>query len=408
MKRMLTWMTAAVMVLSLAACGGSSEDAEEDVKTETVSEVSESESEEPAEEEEEAPMYQEGAWAMLEWANSSLQSRCDFMAFDEYYIYFQHNSDSYRCHYDGSGVEKLEKPFCTIFTTDGTLWGYSGESTSDIPGEEGVYSMDPETGEMTMITELPGSSYCPHVLVSGKWLCYVDNRNNVILHDLATGEEKNIIEPHTAEGELSNVSLCLYGNTIYTLFGTMPEKGSYRHEFMLASYELDSGAEKMTEMLTDLYPGGFKTSFWLEDGMVFLDTSEGAQYYHARFSDIDEDGHWNYKTEENKVGTNLAAEDALSYVEDDVPYRPNNRYILGDDLLFVSREKIEYFEDFDFTKSQILYEGDLGDGSAEDTSIGIYKGSVYIFLDDDNFGEYNIMKVSEGGVTEYIPVDLPE
>ena len=190
--------------------------------------------------------------------------------------------------------------------------------------------------------------------------------------------------------------------------GTMPEKGSYRHEFMLASYELDSGAEKMTEMLTDLYPGGFKTSFWLEDGMVFLDTSEGAQYYHARFSDIDEDGHWNYKTEENKVGTNLAAEDALSYVEDDVPYRPNNRYILGDDLLFVSREKIEYFEDFDFTKSQILYEGDLGDGSAEDTSIGIYKGSVYIFLDDDNFGEYNIMKVSEGGVTEYIPVDLPE
>jgi len=407
MKKIISLVTMATLVVSLGACSASSKDSEKDAKTETEAEMSISESEESETEEETGPNYQEGVWSMLDWANSNMQSRYDAMAFDDDYIYFQSDWEPYRCHYDGSGVEKLSKPFCTIFNTDGMLWGYSGLRTDDVAGDEGIVSFDPETGERTMIAEMRGSDYCPSVLVSGNWLVYVGgSENKLILYDLRTGKKKTISRPHTEGGELSNISTCLYGNTLYILFGTMPEKDSFRHEFMLASYELGSDAEAFTEVLTDLYPGGFKSSFWLEDGMLLLDTSEGSQYYHARFSDIDENGHWNYKTEENKVGTDMTAGDAVHRAAENIPFQFNSRYIIGDDLLFVNEEAIEYYEDFDFTKKQVLWDGKL-DGQPKDACIGQCNGSVYVFLGEDKSDVHEIMKISEGGVIEHIPVELP-
>ena len=424
MKRFIALVLTAAMLISLVACGatgkgdnsftpegeGDKTESSRDTETDTPEGTKPDQEEESApipEQMEEVPMTTEGVWRMIDWANCDIQTRADHMAFDEEYIYFQFDSDTYRCHYDGTGVEKLDQGLYTMFTTDGIIWGFWAEPGYD-PEGEGIYSLDPVTLERTLEVEMPESARCYLVLVSGDWLCYLgSNYKDLIVRNLKTGEEKIILEPHTPGGKLSNIAACVYGNTLYILFGTIPEEEQYRHEWMLASYELGSGAEKATELLADLYPGGFRSSFWMEEGMLLLDTSEGAQYYYAKFSEIDENGNWDYKKEENKVGTDLLAEDALPRTYDEIPFQMNGRYILGNDLVFIEDSSIRYYTGFDFTTCEILWEGDMRNQPL-DNSHGIYNGSVYIFLREWKSDVYEIMKISEGGVVEHIPITIPE
>ncbi len=421
MKRMISLVLIMALVLSLIACGAvgnggagftpdskdteKSEETEKDSEKETEEEET-SESAEPEPEAPEEPATKPGVWSMLDWANSDVQCRTEHMAFDENYIYFQYKYKTYRCRYDGTEVEKLDD-LKTLFPTEGTLWGLWADVGS-APKGEGIYSLNTETLERTLVVEQDDPDRCHMIFVSGDWLCYIGtNYKDVIMHNLKTGEEKNISQPNTPGGKLSNISGCVYGNTVYFLFGTIPEGEQYRHEWMLASYEFGSDAESWTTILSDLYPGAFMSSIWMEDGIMLLDQSEGMQYYYAKFSDIDENGNFNYKKEENKVGTNLKDEDTMYRLDEWVPFQMNSRYVLGNDLVLIDDNNIRYFDDFDFTTCQTLWEGSMK-STAADMSSGIYDGTVYIVISQYHSDDVLLMKITEGGNVESITLDIPE
>ncbi len=421
MKRMISLVLVMALVLSLIACGAvgnggagftpdskdteKAEESEKDSEKETEEEEA-SESAEPEPEVHEEAATKPGVWSMLDWANSNVQCRTEHMAFDENYIYFRLDDELYRCHYDGTEVEKLED-LKTLFPTEGTMWGLWADVSRAVEGE-GVYTLNTETLERTLVEEQDDPDRSPMIFVSGDWLCSIGpNFEDVIMHNLKTGEQKNISRPNTEGGRIDNISGCVYGNTVYFLFGTIPAEGEYRHEWMLATYELGSDADSWTPILADLYPGDLVTSIWMEDGIILLDKSDGKQFYYAKFSDIDENGNFNYKKEENKIGTNLKDDDTMHRLDEFIPFPMDSRYVLGNDLVLIDSESISYFDDFDFTTCQTLFEGDM-DNAGRNMSSGIYDGALYIIISQYGTDDIQLMKITEGGNTEFFMLDIPE
>ena len=399
MKKLTLWVLALVMVLSLTGCGSSEKgnnstdsavavkqtDAED--KTAEKSEKSET----VKEEREQQPTSANVDLTMIEAANSNVQTWLNTMAFDEDYIYFMGNYDRYRCRYDGSDVQKLELDLGSTVTADGTLWGYWHKAGFD---EGGIYSMDPKTEEMTMVTELPSQNQLVvSILVSENWLCYTADRGKILnVRDLTTGVEKTIKNNYTEGNQIRDIPMCIYGNTLYVF-----------DDGILYSYELGSDASGMTSMNDSLgYVGKDGTVIWTDDGLYFVYNDREYQYYHARFADLKDNGKWDCKKEENKVGTDMLTEGSVTGIAMNIDDNANSKYVLGNDLLVIGWNNINYYKDFDFTEKQTLIDGEFQVGAFE-ASHGMHDGSVYYYV--EKTGE--ILKISEGGKVERIPVAMP-
>ena len=376
----------------------STDTATEDGETQTDGtepEETESMTEEPE------PVPTEDPAVIRDAANTSLQAANWPMAFDDSHIYFTADKALYRCNYDGSEVTRLEKDLSDITISGGKLWGAIIDRSGSFD-EEGLYSMDLETGEMTQVIKMDASP-CGVVLVSGKWLCYGQNGRGLVLHDLTNGEEKVISEPFPADESVDVVEMCLYGKTLYAIVGSTV-KGEMRYEYTFCSYELDSGAETMTR-LVDKFPGGRTTSFWMEDGLLLIEPDTGAQYYDARFADI-ADGTWNYRQEEKKVGTDMTAAGTEEGLNDKIRNAFNARYLLGDGLLLIEEKRVQYFPDMDFSAPVLVWDQTLP-RSAYRLCHGIHDGAVYLLVEKDGAAPGEILKITEGGVVEHIPITLP-
>lgn len=398
MKRVISMVLAMVLVLSLAACGsakGSSPAASDNGNAADTAEKEEKSGTPEAAASEDNKKQQSASGdfdpTMIEAANSNTQAWLDTMAFDDEYIYFTAHYDSYRCRYDGSDVQKLELNLEAPVGADGAVWGYWYKAGFD---DAGLFKLDPKTGEMTMAADMTGQGQLVvSILVSGNWLCYSTEGGSMInVRDLTTGEEKTI-KINYKESGIRDVPVCIYGNTLYVM-----------DDGILYSYELGSDATGMTSLNDSLgYVGKDGTVIWTEDGLYFVDNNSGYQYYHAKFADLQDDGKWDCKTEENKVGTDMNADDALTGISMVINDNANSKYVLGNDLLVIGWNTIDYYEDFDFTKSKTLINGDFSVGAYE-ASHGIHEGSVYYFAENTS----EILKIAEGGTVEHIPVAIPE
>jgi len=341
--------------------------------------------------------------AMLETANTNRQSDRNQMAFDDEYIYFMAKYDYYRCHYDGSGVEKLDKDLEDAVFAEGKLWGY-WDTTTTSGWTGGLYSMDPKTGTMTEVISSPSSDYrITSILVSGNWMCYAGERGTaLIVRNLTTGEEKTISHSTPIGGNLSDISMCIYGNTLYALINT----DAREYKCSLCSYELGSDAEAMTELCKGLTLGAVTTPIWMEEGLLLLDFTSGSQYYYAKFADI-EDGSWNYRKDDaNKFGTDMYASDAIQGVSYWINSPTNANYAVGNDLVNIGASVVEYHAGFDFTDRQLFVDGDYRSEGPSGCH-GLHDGNLYIFLTKKDSAETEILKISEGGNVEHIPVVLP-
>jgi predicted small lipoprotein YifL len=410
MKRVISMVLAMVLVLSLAACGsakGSSapESIQENTSASTEKDVENSTSEDADsanDENNQAAVGQTGS-AMLDAANTCRQSDYNNnMAFDGEHIYFYSSHDLYQCGYDGSNVRKMDTALENIVAAEGKLWGFYAEYQK--PGA--VYSLDPETGVMDPVSEMPYAGVIADLLlVSGNWLCYArDSGNELVVHDLTTGEEKTIFT-YEFGGLLRSIdSICIYGDTLYALI----QDTSKDRNCVLCSYELGSGDDKMTQLSKTLYLGPTTSTIWMDEGIFLIDWNDGCQYYYARFSDIDEDGYWNYRdNEDNKIGTDMYASDAITGVGSWIASPYNSNFVVGNDLVDIGSNVVEYHTDFDFTARDLLVNGDSRcDGSKG--CHGIYNGAVYLFLDKTSSAEAEIVKIAEGGTVEHIPVAIPE
>ena len=341
--------------------------------------------------------------AMLETANTNIQTYSGTMAFGEEYIYFTANDKRYRCRYDGSDMQKLDKALENVVFAEGKLWGYYGDLLHGDP--YGIYCMEPETGETAVEQEFSYEEQSvSSILVSGSWMCYAgEDGSALVIRDLSTGKEKTLI--HSINyGEYSDIAMCLYGNTLYALISTGKEEGSYICS--LCTYELGSDAETMTELCSDLNPGGkIRTAIWMEDGILLFDKSEGSQYYYAKFADI-KNGSWEYRSDKNKIGTDLSG----TFVGSQLGSGTCARYVLGNDLLLITSDSVNYIKDFDLTKTQrldVMEDHSFIPKSGIERSHGMHDGCVYIYTQDELTEDYIIVKISEGGTVEYIPVSRP-
>ncbi len=378
--------------------GQSTETAQEDgARTDgTEPEETESMTEEP----ETAPA--DDPAVVLDTVNTSVQTGEWPMAFDEEHIYFTADDSLYRCRYDGSEVTRLGLALSNTAVAGGKLWGMYVDRSGEYD-EEGLYEVDLSTGEMTQVVKMeafPAGTF----LASGKWLCYGQNGRGLVLRDVTTGEEKVISEAFPADESVEVIEMCLYGNTLYAIIGSTV-KGEMRYEYTFCSYEMDSGAETMTRLL-DKFPGGRTTSIWVEDGLLLIEPDTGAQYYHARFADIGADGTWNYKQEENKVGTDMTAAGAESGLNDKIRNAFNTRFLLGNGLLLIEDERVQYFPDMDFAAPVLVWEGKL-ENSAFRLCHGIHDGAVYLLAKEDKAASGEILKFLADGTVEHIPVTLP-
>ena len=221
-KRLASIFLLAAMVLMLLAGCGKSEPTEKKGETDPTPKQTEKASESAGQKEKDEGKKGQTApaaalRAAIDAANTGMQSSQDNMAFDEEYIYFVANHDRYRCRYDGSDVQKLEKELENVTMAEGKLWGYWQHTGYQEPGA--VYSMDPKTCAMTMVTEMPFAGQdANRIQVSGNWLCYTrDKGNELIVRDLAAGTEKVIFAYAFGDLLRSVESCCIYGNTLYAL-----------------------------------------------------------------------------------------------------------------------------------------------------------------------------------------------
>jgi hypothetical protein len=95
--------------------------------------------------------------AMIDLANSNLQTKYNQTAFDDNYIYFHARDCVYKCRYDGSDVSAVieDKALQNMIVADGKLWGYWWTGDSDDPDPRGLYSVDLETGTLKAEIESP-------------------------------------------------------------------------------------------------------------------------------------------------------------------------------------------------------------------------------------------------------------
>lgn len=406
MKRSKSLWTAAILMLVLllvsasgCKCSGSKS---KESQTETrESQADEAPAEDTAAEEEENTdaAVSKADRAMLEMANNNIQARYNQMAFDDEYIYFNVSGrGTCRCRYDGSDVQCFEKKLENAVIADGKLWGYWYDS--DAPEAAGLYSMDLKTGDMTQIIELPNKEdSITSILVSGNWLCYVGKGGTVLnVRDLTTGEEKTISEwaapEYSAENEnrTADIPMCIYGNTLYAMIYTAPKD----YKWSVCSYELGSNADMVTDAAVFTYTPSPRAWVWMENGLL-IPGSE--QYYYAEWSDI-EDGNLAFRNEENIIGTKFSEGGDFWNMSSD-NYN-TIRYVLGNDLMFIQYGGVQYYKDFDFEEQQKIQELSQ---DALSSPHGIHDGALYIYTS----GYYSeILKISEGGTVERIPVTLPE
>ena len=399
MKKLTLWVLALVMVLSLTGCGSSekgnnsTDSAVADKQTDAEDKTAEKpeKSETVKEEKEQQSSSVNADQTMLDAANTSVQTNMFRMVFDKDYIYFTDGYDSYRCHFDGSNVEKLEKNLDNLVVSEGKLWGYE---QANVAGPGGLYSTDLSTGEMTKVVETPNNDNdIAAALVSGNWLCYTGERGTaLIIRDLTTGEEKMIAHsyPVGRSGGFSDLSMCFYGDMLYAL---IDNSGIVN----LCSYKLGSGDDEMTVLAQNLPAHGARTPIWMEEGLLLTEKRFGGEmlYYYAKYSDIGEDGKWKYTEEENKLGT-VGQEYELSN-------EAYSRYNLGNDFVLINRNRVLYYPGFDFSAEKIVADG-LSDYRG---CVGKYDNAVYLFTKDSTSGS-EILKISEGGDVEHIPVAIPE
>ncbi len=327
---------------------------------------------------------------MLETANTNRQSYRGQMAFDGDYMYFHSGYDLYRCRYDGSDVQKLEIDLDDIIVAEGKLWGFrSGDVTK--PGA--IYSMDLSTCAMTQVTETAGG--VASILVKGNWMCYVgDNGTALIVRNLDSGEEKTISQYSLYKsGGLYDISMCIYGDTLYALINN---SGIYA----LCTYILGSDADSMTVVVQDLKmqmddQDGF-VPIWMEDGLLLLSYEWGiGQYSYAKFADLEKDGSIDYYNKDIRIGTKDER-----YILNDIN---QPRFVLGNDLVLPASKSIKYYKGFDLSEEQKIWEGKNTESTYE-LRMGMHDGSLYYY--DENTSE--ILKISEGGAVEHIPVTIPE
>ena len=265
--------------------------------------------------------------------------------------------------------------------------------------------MESETGALS--TELEFSEQekiVSSILVSGNWMCYAGEAGTVlVIRDLATGQEKTVM--HSASfGNQSDISMCLYGNTLYALINTSQEEGKY--VCTLCTYELGSNAETMTELCKDLTPGAIRATVWMKDGILLLDKSEGSQFYYARFADID-DGTWNYRRDKNKIGPDISE----MFIGFQMGGNSCARYVLGNDLLLITSDDVIYIKNFDPAETQhldVMEDHSFVPASGIERCHGMHDGCVYIYTQDEISEDYEIVKISEGGNVEHISTGRPK
>ena len=401
-KRLASIFLLAAMVLMLLAGCGKSEPTEKKGETDPAPKQTEKASESAGQKDkDEGKKGQTSSAAALraaiDAANTGMQSSQDNMAFDEEYIYFVANHDRYRCRYDGSDVQKLEKELENVTMAEGKLWGYWQHTGYQEPGA--VYSMDPKTCAMTMVTEMPFAGQDANLIqVSGNWLCYArDKGNELVVYDLAAGTEKVIFAYAFGDLLRSVESCCIYGNTLYALI----RDTSKDFNCVLCACELGA-ADIMTRLSQTMSLHGETAPIWMEDGLLLTEEQFGGetQYYYAKFADIDvENKKWEFKEDKNKIGVV-----GDSYTINNKGY---SRYVLGNDLLMIDGMRIHYYAGFDYQKDQILAEDIQGYRNGIEMCHGIHDGSVYVCLEKSS-SEAEILKISEGGTVERFSVALPE
>ena len=341
--------------------------------------------------------------AMLEMANTNMQTDHDQMAFDEEYIYFTDGYDDYRCRYDGSAMEKLAKDLDDVIMTDGKLMGFAG-LTGD--ATDGLFSMDPATGEVTQEFETSGNRITS-ILVSGNWMCYAgEGGNALVIRDMTTGEEKTIAHSEAVGSGVSDIAMCLYGNTLYALI----DDGASMENCRLCTYELGSGADSMTELCRGLTVSQFVGPTWMADGLLLLDWTreEGWHFYHAKFADIDADGKWDYQQDENRVGSaTILEDDSLLDAYYSLDDATNARYVVEGGLVIIKSSTVEFYADFDLAAKQVLAEGDDGWRGTKRCH-GMHDGCVYLFRTQTSSTKPEILKIAGDGSVEHIPVVMPE
>lgn len=333
---------------------------------------------------------------MIEIANTCKQSGTDRLAFSDEYVYFTSSHDTYRCRYDGSDVKKLDKSLEYRVAMEGKLWG-NWYNTGD--AESGLYSIDTKSGDLKL--EVPTSNRNSTVLVSGNWLCYAGEEGTaLIVRDLTTGEEKTIATSVQSDRGTSEISMCIYGNTLYALINTYA--GGY--DCILGAYELGSGADKITEVCENRLPTHAVTApIWMEEGILFPEVRFGGeiQYRYGKFEDI-KDGKWDITgKEDNTVGTKgqefIICKDNTS------------KYVMGNDFIIIDGSKVNYYPEMDFSAEKTLATyGEKNYSYGRQIGHGMYNGVLYIFLDKDSSSGAELLKITEGGNVEHIPVEVPE
>ena len=412
MKKRISILLATLIFVSAAGCGNNAstettgktdqqtteKQETTDQKTKENQETTESASDNNTSKEEEKnePAAPAADLAMLEQANTNIQTNSFQVSFDDKYIYFPARDAVYRCNYDGSDVTVLssQKQLQNTVVKDEKMWGYWWTGNAEDP--TGLYSVDLATGSITSEVETSGKEdRITSVLISGNWMFYVaKNGMELVSRNLSTGEEKTICNWTKDENVTEDISMCIYGDTLYVLFYSSPS--DYRYS--LCSYDLGSNADSLTEIATFTNNDSPRAWIWMDDGLLIPASS---QLYYAKWSDV-KDGKWDYRKDENKVGTEF--DDSISEKLSDNFNR--SRYVLGNDLLVIDYSKIYYYKDFDFSSEQILLELDGGSFGINSNPHGIHDGAVYIY--NYAYPEYEIIKITEGGAVERIPVTLPE
>ena len=84
----------------------------------------------------------------------------------------------------------------------------------------------------------------------------------------------------------------------------------------------------------------------------------------------------------------------------------NARYLLGNGLLLIEEERVQYFPDMNFS-APVLVWGEKLPRDAYRLCHGIHDGAVYLSIIEDGAASGEILKFSEGGVVEHIPITLP-
>ena len=398
MKKQILLLLAAMILVSSAGCGKKASTETSGQTTAKTAEKQEnadsaSNSSDPKKEEKQESAAVSADPAMVELANSNIQTKYSQIAFDDTYIYFPAKDQMFRCRYDGSEVTAVfDKELTNAVAADGKLWGYY--HTRKAEEQSALYSIDLQTLSAAPEIETNGGwdeDYITSILISGNRMFYVARDGlELVDRDMTTGEEKTICKWTEEENATKDISMCLYGDTLYVLFYSSPS--DYRYS--LCSYDLGGNADELTEVAT-FSNNGPRAWIWTEDGLLIPGSS---QFYHAGWSDV-KDGKWDYRKDENKVGSEFD-----NTIFDRVGDNFNrSRYVLGNDLLVIDFSDVFYYKDFDFAAEQKLLKLEGGSFGANTKPHGMHDGSVYIY----NWQDKEILKISEGGNVEHIPVTIP-